>query len=105
MSDAFIISVGKCDNETIMTDHGKFEWPQTKIGITVSIRCPHGPTGANATRLCGSNGKWDKPDITNNCANLMITTAFTDLAQVSRVVNCMYVSICPFFREMSLLIM
>ena len=63
--------------------------------MTVSIRCPYGPTGANATRICGSDGKWNTDDITT-CANPKITSAFNVLAQVSRCDNCMCVSIYSF---------
>ena len=73
---------GLCENETIVTDRGTFKWPVTFTEDTSSLTCPHGPTGASATRLCRSNGVWDSAIITN-CANPRITNEFTDLADVS----------------------
>ena len=72
---------GQCEKDTDVTDRGTFEWPEANIG-PFNLSCPHGPTGANATRLCRSNGVWDSAIITN-CANPRITNEFTDLADVS----------------------
>ena len=77
-----LLTSDRCSNETIVTDRGTFEWPVTSTEDTSSLTCPHGPTGASATRLCRSNGVWDSAIITN-CANPRITAGLTDLADVS----------------------
>ena len=73
--------VANCERSTTVSDHGSFVWLETRVDETGNVSCPHGPTGASATRLCMSNGNWSSPNVTN-CANPKITAAFTNLAEV-----------------------
>ena len=59
------------------TLQGEFKWNTTMIGDVSVLHCPHGPKGAQATRLCGGNftvgGAWDEPDV-DECSYKSVTT-------------------------------
>ena len=78
------IFVGFCVSETIVNDHGTFQWPVTDVESIADFPCPYGPTGARAIRQCRRNGVWDTHDI-SNCANPSITAEFVSLARVCPV--------------------
>ena len=78
----FWYTIGTCENETIVTNRGTFQWPVTPVESLAFLTCPHGPNGASAIRQCRRNGVWETHD-TSNCADPRITAEFTSIADVS----------------------
>ncbi|XP_019848637.1 PREDICTED: uncharacterized protein LOC109580167 [Amphimedon queenslandica] len=71
-----------CENDTIVTNRGTFQWPVTPVESLAFLTCPHGPIGARAIRQCRRNGAWDTHDI-SNCADPRITAEFASIADTN----------------------
>ncbi|XP_019855104.1 PREDICTED: uncharacterized protein LOC109583989 [Amphimedon queenslandica] len=75
-----------CENDTIVTNRGTFQWPITPVESLADLPCPHGPNGARAIRQCRRNGVWDTHDI-SNCTDPRITAAFASIADTNVTVE------------------
>ena len=52
-----------CPPNNVSTASGQISWSNTSAGNISRAMCPLGPSGAQATRPCASNGHWRKVDV------------------------------------------